>query len=111
MTLPLFATTRTTDDPCEGKHGGHQNSVRAWKRPGKDTAASRIVAFAKVQGSRGITLHETCLALNKEANTISGRFKPLVEAGELIRTESTRLSPSGSPETVYLSAEMLCPRG
>jgi hypothetical protein len=102
MQTLLFATETKTDDPSERKHGGSPTSAAAWTAPGKTTLREQVYGFVLSRGLKGATLHEACLALGKPANSLSGRFFELVQAGRLIRTDRTRPSPSGCQEAVYI---------
>jgi hypothetical protein len=79
-------TSAPLPDVCRNKHQGNTESelsnIRVQSR--KKVDRERILAFATMQGSYGITLHEVCAALHIKVQSASARLSECKANHELV---------------------------
>lgn len=87
-------------------HRGVDTSVAAAKSmlPHISALQARIIAQLRIAGNNGLTYAEMLTATGLTAGTICGRLCELAEA-RLIKTNGTRITPSGRQARVYVLAE------
>lgn len=104
----LFDTTGPPEPPayakdiCARKHGGNEQSRRAFSA---DTAAiqrERVLAAIMQAGERGLTCDELAAKWGKAQNEISGRFAELKKESWIAKI-GTRKTRSGNSAGVYVA--------
>ena len=71
----------------------------------KEKTYELIVQFARVRGHYGLTADELSEDWNCSHNRVAPRISKLARAGQLVKTQRTRLTRSHSPARVYVLAE------
>lgn len=92
-------------DPCFNRHGGVDTSVAAHRRINKNKDRATVKGYIRAAGVYGYTVDEVSILLDRAPNRISGRFTELATAREIVRTERTRPTRTGSLAHVYVVAE------
>jgi len=92
-------------DVCFNRHGGADTSVMADRHVKKSRDRAWILGAIKAAGTYGMTLDEASILLDRPCNCISGRFSELChKTREIIKTERTRPTRTGSHAHVYIAA-------
>ena len=103
-TRRLFAIQRREPDICRTRHRGAETSMQADKRVRKDRDRQLIYGAIQAAGNFGHTLDEISLLLDRPCNCISGRFTKLRRRGQIVTSDRTRPTRTGSPSRVYVVA-------
>jgi hypothetical protein len=94
-------------DICINRHKGDRESLLAYRHGDKDRDREAVCNHVLSQRGYGATLDETCVALGKEPNQISGRISELKKVSRLVATGATRLTRKGTPAKIYVGPEFL----
>ena len=100
----LFHIKTIEPDICRRKHGGAETSIQADKHVQKDRDRQLIYGYIKAAGAYGHTLDEISILLDRPCNCISGRFTELRKRGQIVTSDLTRATRTGSPARVYVAA-------
>jgi hypothetical protein len=87
MFAPVIDTSHWADQ-SRGKD--NPESKAAYARLDEDTDTRHVLTLVESAGDFGITLHESCEAMGREPNEISGRFTRLRHTTKQIKTAGRR---------------------
>ena len=91
-------------DICRRKHGGAETSMAADKRVQKVNDRRLVFGYIREAGAYGHTLDEIAVLLDRGVNCLSGRLTELRKRGQIVATDRTRPTRTGSQARVYVVA-------
>ena len=100
----LFRVQAVETDICRNRHQGTATSILADKRVAKANDRRLVLGYIHEAGMYGHTLDEIAVLLNRGVNCLSGRLTELRKRGQILITEQTRPTRTGSQARVYVVA-------
>ena len=94
----LFAIRPRDPDICRNRHRGADTSVLAHARVQKQRDRDEVLSILRREPA---TLDEVARRLDRQVNTISGRFTELKKAGQIIDTGERKPTRTGSLARIY----------